>query len=266
MCLRTLILSVSVFAFAFSFESSAAEGAKVTPATTRGATTQADAARGDRLEAELDRAWKDVFPADLRKAKGEPKLTDEQKFLAHYLQIILITSEATPERVAEAEKNRAHDPERLAAYEKSRKSVREDLAGEPEEVIVETEKAYDAEIEEIRLFQKMVDSPVTRGATQEQVELRAMEKIRDLPSLVRKVTVAGTEAAYHAGRAKVLGDIADLSKQLKGEGDAAGGKHLKARVEALRELLKAMDQREAAQQRVFEVTPLGWLNNVNVEK
>jgi hypothetical protein len=103
----------------------------------------------------------------------------------------------------------------------------------------------------------MVDSPVTRGATQEQVELRTVEKIRDLPTLVRKVAVAGTEAAYHASRAKVLGDIADLWKQSKATADATARKHLEARVEALRELVKAMDAREAAQQKVFEVTPLG---------
>jgi hypothetical protein len=195
--------------------SAAAAPATTKAATTGRATSKPSSTFEDRLSAEIERAWKDVLPSDMRDGDSKQELTDEQKFLARQARIIMISAEATPARLAEAEKNRAHDPDRIAALEKSHASIRTTMAGQPEEIVVEREKALSAAIDEFRSAQVMLDSPVTAGASQEQVELRAAEKIRDLPSLLRKVTIAGLTAKHHMARANLLEAIADLEKQVQ---------------------------------------------------
>jgi hypothetical protein len=126
--------------------------------------------------------------------------------------------------------------------------------------------ALQAEIEMTKAFGEMTDSPVTRGATQEQVELAAIKKLKDLPVIVRRVTVLGTQAKHHSARANLLTDIANLTAQSQKSNDAASRQHLNERIDALKGLLKAVDARAEAEQRLYKVTPLGWLNNIGDEK
>jgi hypothetical protein len=241
----------------------AAPAATTRSSTRPVATTQAsnaeDDAAADRLIAQLNAAWGQALPPEVAEGKKEP--TDEQKMLRQLLFTRLVTLQKTPERIKEAETNRRKDQERLAEATKVLEKARANPDHESEPLRAELEKAALAQVEMIRHFNRITASAVTADATEDQIALRTIEDLRDLPQVLRDMARAGLDAKYHAQRYNLLKTVDDLGKRTATQPANAAAEQRAANTA----LIKALDAKHDAQLRILKSTPLGQLNNEMLE-
>jgi hypothetical protein len=237
--------------------------AATTRSTTRATTTfTITATPNEKVEAELERIWADVLPKEVRDGNKDP--TDEQKFLLRTAFTMSVIAQATPERVQEAEKNRQAAREAVEQFFKQQEDARKSVKNDPAEIRAEMERQLASTAEVLRLFNQITDGPATPGATQEQVERRALEILRDLPTNLRALIKAGVEAKYRGSRLNLLQQIRALEKDVQAAKDGATRHTLEGRIAALSDLVRARDATYQAERRLIEVTPLGQLDDVEV--
>ena len=233
------------------------------PATTT-ATTSPTSDEDNKRIAELDAIFGRAFPQEVRDGKKDP--TDEQKLMINMLLFIQLGSSNSPDRLKEGEKNRQKGRDNLAAVEKAADEVRKENAAKPAAMREAANKAAEAQLRTVRLFNELTDGSATPGATDKQIEDGLYDRLRKMPQRVRDMIVASADAKYYAQRLDLLQQIEDLRHQAATQPvNAESRQQADQQVAAREALLKALDAKYESQQQILKLTPLGQLNNSMIE-
>jgi hypothetical protein len=236
------------------------------PSTTRPATTTATTSptEDDKRSAEIDAVLGQAIPADVRDGKKDP--TDEQKMMINMLMFVQAGASKSPDQLNKSEENRQKGRDNLAAAEKAAAELRKENASKPPAMRDAANKAAEAQVRAVKLFNELTDGPATAQATDKQIEDGLYDRVRKLPQRVRELIVATADTKYHSRRLDLLEKIDGFRHQVTTQPANSPPRRLAEQQAAAYEaLLKAVDAKYEAQQQILKLTPLGQLSDSIME-
>jgi hypothetical protein len=186
--------------------------------------------------------------------------------MMNMLIFIQAGSSKSPDQLKQAEENRQKGRDKLAAAEKAADELRKENANKPPAMRDSANKAAEAQVRAVKLFNQLTDGPATPDATDKQIEDRLYDSVRKLPQRVRDMVVATADAKYHSRRLDLLEKIDDFRHQATTQPANSEPRRLAEQQAAAYEaLLKAIDAKYEAQQQILKLTPLGQLSDSIIE-